>query len=139
MREKLLAIANSWRIFRNCMAYRIKCYCAYVLHCIVKRKPYFTITFNGCYLQSFPQRMLDWCSYVANCLYRFYLIHVTPNDDKTLQKYSLIHYGVSKPIHLKITNPPDEIELASFLRKKGFRVTDEHLYCVATEYEISKI
>lgn len=145
MREKLALakrLRNSRKIFSNNMEHKklcSKCYRTYVVECIVKGKDEFKVVFGSKYIQSFPERVSDWYHYVLNSIYRLYLVHVTPNDDKTLQKYELIHYGVSKPIHLKIANTPNEFILESFLKENGFKIIDEHLYSEFTIYDVARI
>ena len=145
MREKL-AIANQLRIsrrsFSNNPEYKkicSKCYHAYIIECIFKRKKDFKIKFGGKYIQKFPERMLDWYNYILDIIYRFFLINFTPNDDKTLRKYILIHFGVPKPVHIKIAETPNEDILEGFLTDNGFKVLDEHFYVESTVYEVTKI
>ena len=115
-----------------------KCYRAYVMQCIIKRKETFRVTVRGKYVQSFSKRMYDWYRYILDKIYRFFLIHFTPNNDKTLAKYKLIHYKVSKPIHYRIVEKTSEIVLSSFLRKNGFKIIDEHLYSNLSVYDIAR-
>ena len=75
---------------------------------------------------------------ILDSIYRLFLIHFTPNDDKTLRKYELIHLGVSRPIHFKIAETPDEKLLYTYLEKNGFKITDEHLYSESTVYDIAR-
>lgn len=116
-----------------------KFYRTYLVECIIKGKDEFKITFNGNYIQSFSERISDWYHYVLNTIYKFYLVHFTPNDDRTLQKYSLIHYRVSRPIHLKVSNTPNEFILEGFLKENGFKIIDEHLYSISTVYVVAQI
>ena len=53
--------------------------------------------------------------------------------------YELIHYGASKPIHVKVTNMPNEIVLEKFLKENGFQIVNEHLYSVSTIYDVARI
>lgn len=145
MREKL-AIAKKLRNSRNSFSNNIvhkklcsKCYHTYVLECIIKGKNAFKITFKGTYVQSFEQRVVEWYNYVRDSVYRIYLVNVTPNDDKTFQKWSLIHCGVSKPVHFKIASKPNEFILESFLKENGFKITNEHVYSEATVYDVTRI
>ncbi len=144
MREKL-AIANQMRnsrkSFSNNLEHRklcSKCYRTYVIECIIKGKENFKISFGGKYIQSFPKRIYDYYRYIVNSIYRFFLIHFTPNDDKTLRKFGLIYFGVPKPIHFKIAEVPNEIVLYSFLEKNGFKITDEHLYSESIVYDVAR-
>ena len=145
MREKI-AIAKKLRNSRNNFSNKIeykkicsKFYRTYLVECIIKGKDEFKITFNGNYIQSFSERISDWYHYVLNNIYKFYLVHFTPNDDRTLQKYSLIHYRVSRPIHLKVANTPNEFILEGFLKENGFKIIDEHLYSISTVYVVARI
>jgi hypothetical protein len=144
MREKL-AIAkklrSSRKISNNTENKKIcsKCYRTYVVECIIKGKNEFKITFDGNYIQNFSERVSNWYHYVLNSIYRFYLVRVTPNDDKTFQKYELIHHVVSKPIHLKIANTPNEVILEGFLKENGFKIVAEHLYSESTVYDVVRI
>ena len=142
MREKL-AIANQLRISRknysNNLEHRklcSKCYRTYVIECIIKGKSDFKVSFEGKYIQSFSERISDWFEYIGNIIYRFLLIHFTPKDDKTLKKYELIHLGVSKPIHPRIAETPNEWCLYDFLEKNGFKIKEEHLYSESTVYDV---
>ena len=145
MREKL-AIARKLRISRKNFSDKtedqilcLKCYYTYVLECIIKGKDKFEISFNGKYVKNFLERALDWFNYVLDSIYRFFLVHFTPNNDKTFKRYELIHYGVSKPIHVKVTNAPNETVLYSFLEENGFQIIEEHLYNVSTVYDVARI
>lgn len=145
MREKL-AIANQLRVSRKSFGNNLerkrlcsKCYRTYVLECIIKGKKDFKVTFGGKYIQSFSERISDWFGYIGDNIYRFFLIHFTPKDDKTFKKYGLIHFGVSKPIHPKIAETPDEMCLYNFLENNGFKITEEHLYSESTVYDVSRV
>lgn len=99
MREKL-AIERKLRISRKNFSNKqehkklcSKCYYTYVIECIIKGKEEFEISFNGKYIKNFPDRALDWFNYVLDIIYRFFLVHFTPNNDKTFKRYELIHYG----------------------------------------------
>ena len=89
-------------------------------------------------MQSIPKRISDYCRYILDSIYRLFMIHFTPNDDKTLRKYELIHWGVSRPIHFKIAETPDEKLLYTYFEKNGFKITDEHLYSESTVYDIAR-
>lgn len=145
MREKL-EIANKLRksrkIFSNNLEHKrlcSKCYRTYVVECIIKGKDEFKITFNGNFINKFPERIFDWYFYALKCIYRFYLVHFTPNDDKTFLKYELIHFGVSKPIHLKTAKTPNEFILEGFLKENGLKIAEEHLYSESTVYDVARI
>lgn len=145
MKEKL-AIARKLRIssksFSKNSEHRkmfSKCYKIYVVECILKGKDNFQITFGGKYINNLPARIKDWLNYLLDNVYRFYLVHVTPKDDKTFRKYELIHYGVSKPVHLKVANTPNEWQLECFLKKNGFKIVNEHLYSEFSIYNIARI
>lgn len=144
MREKL-AIANQMRVSRKSFSNDLeerklcsKCYRAYVIECIIKGKENFKVSFGGKYIQSFSERLSDWCRYIGNSIYRFYLIHFTPNDDITFKKWELIHCGVSKPVHFKIAKTPNEKVLYNFFEKNGFKITEEHFYSEATVYDVAR-
>lgn len=142
MKEKL-AIANQMRAsrkgFSNNPEYQklcSKCYRVYVFECIVKGKENFKISFGGEYIQSFSERLYNWCRYIRNSIYRLYLIHFTPDDDRTFKKWNLIHCGVSKPDHFKIAKTPNENVLYTFLEQNGFKITEEHLSNDSTVYDV---
>ena len=116
-----------------------KCYQAYVIECILKRKDSFQITFKGKYTCNFSKRMEDWINYIFDSIYYFFLVHVTPNNDRTFHNYNLIHYGVSAPVHIRVTNAPNEIILEEFLRENGFKIIEEHLSSVSTVYDIARV
>lgn len=144
MREKL-AIANQLRISRKNYSNNIehkklcsKCYHAYVVECIIRGKSDFKVSFGGKYIHSFLRRISDWFGYIGDIIYRFFLIQFTPKDDKTLKKYELIHFGVSKPIHPKIAKIPNEWCLYDFLEKNGFKIKEEHLYSKSTVYDVAR-
>lgn len=145
MKEKI-AIAHQLRVSRKDFNDTLedkklcsKCYRTYVIECIIKGNEDFQISFEGEYIQGFPERISDWYSYILDSIYRFFLINFTPNDDKTFKKYELIHYGVKKPIHLKLTaKTPNEKTLYNFLEKNGFKITEEHLYSESTVYDVSR-
>ena len=115
-----------------------KCYRAYVYHCIIKDEDKFSITFGAEYMNSFWERTLDWLEFFKDSIHRFYLVHVTPNDDKTFKKYELIHYGASRPIHIKIAKTPNETILEGFLKENGFVIEDEKLTSLSTVYYVEK-
>ena len=144
MREKL-TIANKMRNSRKSFSNNLehkklcsKCYHTYVIECIIKGKENFKISFGGKYIQSLSERIYDYYRYIVDRIYKSFLIHFTPNDDKTLRKYELIHFGVSKPIYIKIAEKPNETILYSFLEKNGFKITDEHLYSESTVYDVTR-
>jgi len=145
MREKL-KIANQLRVSRrdysNNPRHRklcTKCYYAYIVECIIKGKKGFKVSFGARYIRSFSKRLSDWCEYIKDSIYRFFLIHFTPNNDNTFKKYELIHSGVSKPIHLKVAETPDEICLYHFLESNGFEIIDEFLHSESTVYYVVKV
>ena len=144
MRERL-AIANQLRISRKNFTKNLedkkmcsKCYYTYIVECIIKGKKDFQIRFKGKYIQSLSERISDWYNYILDSTYRFFLIHFNLKNDKYFREYKLIHFGVSKPIHLKIARTPNEVCLYSFLEKNGFEITGEHLKCEATIYDVTR-
>ena len=144
MREKL-DIANQMRNSRKSFSNNLedqklcsKCYHTYVIECIIKGKENFKVSFGGKYVQSLSKRIYDYYKYIINSIYRFFLIHFTPNSYKTLRKYELIHFGVSKPTHFKIAEMPNEPVLYNFLEKNGFKITGEHLYSESTVYDVAR-
>lgn len=116
-----------------------KCYRTYAIECILKGKDTFQLIFKAKYIQHFPERLKDYCNYALDTIYRFYLVHITPNDDSTLKKYELIHYGVSIPVHVKVNNTPDEYVLSEFLKENGLKIVEEHLDSEAAIYDIAKV
>lgn len=145
MREKL-KIAKRFRLSRNSFSKNpkhksiiSKCYKAYVIQCVLRKKETFTLYWGSYYIQSFSTRVSDWCNYVFDCIYKFFLVHFTPNDDKTFKKYELIHYKVMKPIHIKMAYSVDELFLSYYLKEMGFKIIDEQLRSLSTTYEIAKI
>ena len=116
----------------------IKCYNAYIIECIIKRKDNFQIKFNMKYIDSFSKRMSDWYEYILDNIYRFFLIHFTPNNDNTTRKYTLIHSGVLEPIHVKIPQIPDEYFLHKFLETNGFKVITEHTSSTGIIFDVVK-
>lgn len=90
-------------------------------------------------MQSFSKRVSDWCNYVFDCIYKFYLVHFTPNDDKTFKKYELIHYKVSKPIHIKMAYYVDELFLSYYLKEMGFEIVSEQICSLSTTFKIAKL
>ena len=66
--------------------------------------------------KSLPERVSDWYEYIRirtiNIIYR------------------------SLPIHLKVSEKPNEMILYDFLEKNGFEITDEYLYDAATVYDV---
>lgn len=145
MREKLKIakqLNNSRKYFSNNVEHKklcSKCYYTYIVECIIKGQDNFKISFEGKYIESFPKRLSDWCNYLLDSLYRIYLVNITPNDDKTFKKYELIHYGVIKPVHFRLSSLPNETILNSFLMKNGFKITAEHLYSECTVYDVTRI
>ena len=142
MREKL-AIANQLRVSRKKYSNNLenkklcsKCYRTYIIECIIKGKNDFKVSFEGKYIHGFSRRISDWFGYFWNIIYRFFLIHFTPKDDKTFKKYELIHFGVSKPIHPRIAETPNEWCLYDFLKKNGFKIKEEHLDSESTVYDV---
>lgn len=144
MRGKL-AIANQLRVsrknFSNNLEYQklcSKCYHSYVVECIIKGKKNFKVSFRVKYIRSFSERIHDWYRYIQDSIYRFFLIHFTPKDDTTFKKYNLIHFGVSKPSHLKIVETPNEWFLYDFLEKNEFKIIEKHLYSESTVYDVTR-
>ena len=144
MKEKL-AIANQMRKSRKSFSNNLedkklcsKCYHTYVIECIIKGKESFKISFKGKYIKSFSERMYDYYIYIVDSLYRFFLMNFTPDDDKTLRKYELIHIGVPKPLHLRIAEVPDETVIYGFLENNGFLVTNEYIDSGLTVYDVTR-
>ncbi len=144
MREKL-AIANQLRVSRKNYSNNIehkklrsKCYHTYVVECIITGKNDFKVSFGGKYIHSLSRRISDWFEYILDIIYRFFLIHFPQKDDKTFKEYELIHFGVSKPIHPKIAETPNEWCLYDFLEKNGFKIKEEHLYSESTVYIVAR-
>ncbi len=144
MREKLM-IANQMRKLRKVYSNNpkdkrlcSKCYYTYIIECIIKGKENFKISFGGKYVTSFPNRIYNYYRYILESIYRFFLMHFAPNNDNTPLKYRLIHYGVSKPVHCKIAEMPNEVMLYGFLKVNGFKITGEHLYSDSTVYDVAK-
>lgn len=127
--------AKSWyeeeRIYKALLS-------AYVKACFFGKGESFVLHFAGKYVQSRKERITDWINYCEDKCYEVYLKAFKRNDDKTLRNYSLIHYGASKPVHIKVSNCPDEFWLDNILKRYGFKITDEHLYTINTEYVIGK-
>ena len=111
---------------------------AYVKACVLGKEESFTLHFAGKYVQGRKERISDWINYCKDRCYEVYLKAFKRSDDKTLRNYSLIHYGASKPVHIKVSNCPNEFMLEKILRRHGFKIADEHLYSVDTEYVIGK-
>ena len=116
----------------------LKCCLTYVIECIIKGKDNFEVSFEGKYVESFSKRIHNYYRYIIDSIYRFFLIHFTPNDDKTFRKYELIHCGVSKPIHFKYDGMPNEKVLYKFLKENGFKIIGEHLYSESTVYVVAR-
>lgn len=106
---------------------------SYIKACILKNTNSFTLSFCGKYIQSNLERLLDWFYYFyAKTSESFYkILGVIYNEN-------LVSYKAHKPIHLKVSNVPDEYLLENFLKKLGFTITSEHVYSVITEYEIKR-
>ena len=108
--------------------------CAYINACISKKTDKFVLFFDGKYIQNRKERVLDWFHYCINKCYEMFYKTFKPNDDKILMKYNS-----TKPIHIKVSNFPDEWILEQILTRHGFKIVDEYLYSTATEYEIAKL
>ncbi len=144
MREKL-AIANQMRLSRKSFSNNVenqklcsKCYHAYVIECIIKGNDNFKVSFGEKYTQSITIRIYDYYRYIVNILYKLFLTHFTPDDDKTFRKYKLIHFKIAKPLNFKIAEMPKEIVLYSFLEKNGFKIIDEHLNGKSKVYYVAR-
>ena len=140
MNEKLTIakqLRNSRRSYKNreYRKYCSKCYHAYIVQCIIKRRDGFSVYFGGRYINTFIQRVGDWAKYFMDWFYRLFLICFNPKGE-TLREYELIHYGVTKPIHVKIAETPDEFILYDYLKTNGFKIEREHLYSESTVYDI---
>lgn len=116
-----------------------KCCKAYVLQCVLRKKETFTLYWGSYYIQSFSERISDWCNYVLDCIYKLFLIHFNPNDDKNVKKYELIHYKIMKPIHIRVAYSVDEIFLSYYLKEMGFEIVDEQICSLCTTYKIAKV
>lgn len=92
-----------------------RCYWAYVWQCLIKANDTFVLSFNGKYIPGFFTRIKEWIEYLFN--------------KKTFPK----------PIHVKVTNAPNETKLDWFLEKSGLEVKEEYLGPVVTRYTIGKI
>ena len=89
-----------------------KIYWEYLRQCVLCGKESFILTFNGKYISDFSERLEDWVKYILGIR--------------------------SKPLHLKVTNAPNEVIMNAYLMKNGFIVKNEELQSVKTIYEISK-
>lgn len=139
MRKKL-AIARQLRISRKNFSNNLEhkkmcsiCYRTYVIECIIKGNANFKISFGGKYIQSLPERISDWYEYIRirtiNIIYRS-LCNI-------FHRYENIYLAENcKPIHLKVSEKPNEMILYDFLEKNGFEITDEYLYDAATVYDV---
>ncbi len=144
MREKL-AIANQLRVsrkkFSNKPEYKqicSKCYYAYIVECILKGKNDFSISYGSKYVKTISERILDWCKYFIDIILAFFLINFTPRDYMPQLKRVLICFDVSKPMHIKFAEIPDEFFLHKFLEENGFKIVDEHLYRDSTVYDVTR-
>lgn len=98
----------------------------FFIKCILYDGEDLMVRFKAKYIQSLPERIIDWIRYVLMQIYRLYLVNFTPNDDKTLRKYELIHIGVGLPLHIKVCNTPDEEFLDILLKECGLFLVEEY-------------
>lgn len=109
----------------------------FFIKCILNDSEDMMVRFKGKYIQNPLERITDWIRYVLMQVYRFYLVKFTPNDDKTFKKYELIHYGVGKPLHLKVCNTPDESIIDSLLSECGLFLVEEYFCGSDIIYDIT--
>lgn len=111
---------------------------SYLLQCMFRNKTNFTLSFNGKFIQNRTKRIKDWFIFIEHKCYELYL-KALKKDANTFLQYELIYYGAKKPIHCKVSNGPDEQLLDYILNKHGFKVVDEHIGTIKSEYQIVKI
>lgn len=130
--KHILAISGEEKRIYNVLIF------SYIKACVLKNPEHFTLSFNGKYIRNCRERMIDWFHYCIEKCYEVYYKTFKPNDDKTIRKYNLIHFGATKPIHIKISNCPNERILEEILTRHGFEIIDEHISTIITEYEVVK-
>jgi len=116
-----------------------KCYRTYVLQCIFLGKDKFQLKFKGKHIQSIWQRVNDWLDYVVDNIERYLCLIFIPKRFRPKDKYPFLYYKIYTPTHPKITNPPNEFLLYSYLEQNGLKVVEEHLLPVDTIYDIALI
>ena len=111
---------------------------SYIKACLLRKAENFVLIFDGKYTQTRKERVCDWGRYVVDkCSELFYKTFM-PNNDRTLRRYQLIHSGAIKPIHVKVSNCPNEQKLEKILTRHGFIIVEEHLFSITTEYVIAR-
>jgi len=116
-----------------------KCYRTYIIQCIFLGKDKFKLKFKGKHLTSFWKRVCDWLDYIIDNIKKIFILMFIPKKFRPKNKYPYLYYKIYKPIHLKITDAPNEIVLYTYLEENGLKVIEEHLYPVDTVYDIALI
>lgn len=116
-----------------------KCYRTYVIQCIFLGKDKFQLKFKGKHIKNFWERVGNWFNYIIENIEKYLCLVFIPKKFRPKNKYPFLYYKIYKPIHLKITNPPNEIVLYSYLEPNGLKVVEEHLLPVDTIYDIALI
>ena len=142
MREELLLVKEIYSLKQQ--AYRDdekRIYnvllASYIKACLLGKADNFVLIFDGKYTKSRKERVCDWGRYVVDkCAEVFYKTFM-PNNDRTLRRYQLIHSGAMKPYHIKISNCPNEEKLEKILTRHGFKIVEEYIDSITTEYVIA--
>ena len=116
----------------------LKCFNSYVYNCILKGENEFKLIFKGKYIHDTKTRIENWVRYFCDVIYTRFLI-LFKIDIKNYKQYELFYYGPYKPLHVKVTNAPNESILEQVLKDNGFKIKDEYLGSVDTIYYVAKI
>ena len=118
-----------------------KVYCVYLKDCVILGKDEFNLKFNGKFINNFLERAFDWIKYYYDSMRVSLLKNLFhPNyNNLTAEEYELIYLGVHKPVHIKVTDAPNETALDLFLEANGFKIANEFLFRISTIYTIKRI
>ena len=103
-----------------------KCYRTFVIQCIFLGKDKYQLKFKGKHIKSFWERVTDWFDYIVDNIERYLWLIFIPKRFRPRNKYPFLYYKIHKPLHLKISNTPNEFILYSYLEQNGLKVVNEH-------------
>lgn len=116
-----------------------KCYRTYVIQCIFLGKDKFQLKFKGKHMKSFWERVGNWFNYIVENIEKYLCLFFIPKRFRPRNQYAFLYLKIYKPYHPKLTNPPNEIVLYSYLEQNGLKVVKEHLLPEDTVYDIALI
>ena len=108
----------------------MRCFLTFWYEGIVRSRNKFQIVFPGKYGVNFFERTGDWIKYCVECFEIWYIENFEHGFKKLRKNYDVlkksgVDYTPLKPVHVKVSNSPDETFLYTYLESCGLKITDE--------------